>query len=71
MTIDKAVEQVKRYDSECAKLNRSIQAARQRYETALFELIQAEREHAAACQRRTAFEGKYQDLLTPAATEVR
>jgi hypothetical protein len=69
MTRGQVVEAVKQMDAECTRLDKSIQAARRRYEHALYELIQTERDHAAAIQRRTAFEGRHSDLLQPAPLE--
>lgn len=65
MTLKDCKATVARMDQECDKLEYSAKAARARYEHALYELIQAERAHAAAIQRRTAFEGRHQDLLHP------
>ena len=62
MTTQEFKETVKRMDVECDKLDRAIARAKARFDSALFDLCQAERAHAAACQRRTAFEGRHDDL---------
>ena len=67
MTTKEAQEHVKRHDQECDQLDSAIARAKTRFDLALFDLMQAERAHAAACQRRTAFEGRHQDLLNPAS----
>ena len=66
MTLKECQETVKRLDSECDKLDSEIARAKARFDSALFDLMQAERAHAAAIQRRNAFEGRHQDLLHPA-----
>lgn len=50
-------------DQECIAKEKAGARAKRRFESALFDLMEAERALGAALQKRTSFEGRHMDII--------
>lgn len=54
---------LKDLDAECARMDKAKSRAKIKFDSALSDLLAAERALSMSLQKRMAFEGKYQDAL--------